>query len=88
MDDMKLSEWKPEESLTTVEAQKEFILAAVEDGSPAFMAQSLAVVARARGNQIAGAVWDGIALGLKASGCLPMAVAPSGRSSHHELAMA
>lgn len=88
MDDMKLSEWKPEESLATAEAQEEFILAAIEDGSPAFIAQSLAVVARARGNPIAGAVWDGIAVGLKSSGCIPAAAAPFGRSPHHELAMA
>ena len=57
MESVKLAEWKPEESLTTPEAQEEFILAAVEDGNPAFVAQSLAVVARARGDQIGSVIW-------------------------------
>lgn len=54
----KLTEWKPEDSLKTPEAQKEFLAAAVEDGNPAFIAQSLAVVMRARGLPNIGALLD------------------------------
>ncbi len=84
----KLHDWKPEESLTTPKAQGEFILAAIEDGNPAFVAQSLAVVARARGDQIGSAIWDGIALGLKATASVPKAAAPTRRRTRRELAMA
>ena len=88
MDNVKFSEWKPEESLTTPEAQEEFILAAIEDGNPAFVAQSLAVVARARGDQIGSVIWDGIALGLKAAACVPKAVKRTRRRTRRELALA
>lgn len=88
MDNVKFSEWKPEESLTTPEAQEEFILAAIEDGNPAFVAQSLAVVARARGDQIGSVIWDGIALGLKAAACVPKAVKQTRRRTRRELALA
>lgn len=88
MENVKFAEWKPEESLTTPEAQEEFILAAVEDGNPAFVAQSLAVVARARGDKIVGTIWDSIALGLKAAACVPKAAAPSRRRVHRQMAMA
>lgn len=54
----KLTEWKPEDSLKTPTAQKEFLAAAVEDGNPAFIAQSLAVVMRARGLPNIGALLD------------------------------
>lgn len=54
----KLTKWKPEDSLKTPEAQKEFLAAAVEDGNPAFIAQSLAVVMRARGLPNIGALLD------------------------------
>lgn len=64
----KLSVWRAEDDLKTHEAQTEFILAAVEENDPAFLAQSLAVVARAQGNSEQGEVWDCIALGLKAAG--------------------
>lgn len=55
---VKFYEWKPEDSLKTPEAQKEFLAAAVEDGNPAFIAQSLAVVMRARGLPNIGALLD------------------------------
>ena len=88
MESVKFAEWKPEESLTTTEAQEEFILAAVEDGNPAFVAQSLAVVARARGDQIGSVIWDGIALGLKAAASVPKADAPTRHRTRRELARA
>ena len=44
-----LTSWKPEDYLKTDEAQREFILAALEDGDPETVTQSLAVVMRARG---------------------------------------
>ena len=88
MESVKFAEWKPEESLTTPEAQEEFILAAVEDGNPAFVAQSLAVVARARGDQIGSVIWDGIALGLKAAASVPKAAAPTRHRTRRELARA
>ena len=55
---VKFYEWKPEDSLKTPTAQKEFLAAAVEDGNPAFIAQSLAVVMRARGLPNIGALLD------------------------------
>lgn len=88
MESVKFAEWKPEESLTTPEAQEEFILAAVEDGNPAFVAQSLAVVARARGDKIGSVIWDGIALGLKAAASVPKAAAPTRHRTRRELARA
>lgn len=65
---VKFYEWKPEDSLKTPEAQKEFLAAAVEDGNPAFIAQSLAVVMRARGLPGVGALLDGVAEICKATG--------------------
>jgi len=56
--EVKFYEWKPEDSLKTPAAQKEFLAAAVEDGNPAFIAQSLAVVMRARGLPNIGALLD------------------------------
>ena len=64
----KLTEGKPEDSLKTPEAQKEFLAAAVEDGNPAFIAQSLAVVMRARGLPSVGALLDGVAEICKVTG--------------------
>ena len=55
---VKFYEWKPEDSLKTPAAQKEFLAAAVEDGNPAFIAQSLAVIMRARGLPNIGALLD------------------------------
>lgn len=65
---VKFYEWKPEDSLKTPEAQKEFLAAAVEDGNPAFIAQSLAVVMRARGLPGVGALLDGVAEICKVTG--------------------
>lgn len=56
-----LTPWKPEDYLKTDEAQREFILAALEDGDPVAVTQSLAVVMRARGRVGEGAVLDSIA---------------------------
>ena len=58
---VKLYDWKPEESLKTPEAQREFLVAAAEDGNPVFMARSMAVVMRARGLPNVGAILDGVA---------------------------
>ena len=65
---IKLYDWKPEDDLRTPEAQAEFIVAALEENDPAFLAQSLAVVARAKGKAKIGAVMDGIASVLSATG--------------------
>ena len=65
---IKLYDWKPEEERQTPEAQAEFIVAALEENDPAFMAQSLAVVTRAKGKEKIGAVMDGIASVLSATG--------------------
>lgn len=59
--------WKPEDYLKTAEAQREFILAALEDGDPAAVTQSLAVVMRARGRIGESTVLDSIAAILQAT---------------------
>ena len=69
--EIKLYDWKPEDDLKTPEAQAEFIVAALEENDPAFLAQSLAVVARAKGKAKMGAVMDGIAAVLSATGTAP-----------------
>ena len=56
-----LTPWRPEDYLKTDEAQREFILAALEDGDPVAVTQALAVVMRARGRVGEGAVLDSIA---------------------------
>ena len=68
---IKLYDWKPGDDLQTPEAQAEFIVAALEENDPAFLAQSLAVVARAKGKAKIGAVMDGIASVLSATGTAP-----------------
>ena len=85
---VKFTEWKPEDSLDTVEAREEFMLAAIEDGNPAFIAQSLAVVSRAKGDKIGSMIWDGIAVGLKTAAYIPHAKKSVRRKPCRELAMA
>ena len=62
----KLTPWKPEDNLKTRDAQAEFLLAALEENDPAFLADSLAVVARANGAETLAIIWDGFAAALKA----------------------
>ena len=64
----KLYDWKPEDDLKTPEAQAEFIAAAFEENDPVFLAQSLAVVARAKGKPKIAAVMDGMAAVIAAAG--------------------
>lgn len=64
----KLYDWRPEDDLKTPEAQAEFITAALEENDPAFIAQSLAVVARAKGKPKIAAVMDGMAAVIAAAG--------------------
>lgn len=76
---VKLTDWRVEDYLKTAEAQTEFILAAIEEGDPVFIAQSLAEVARVKGNVKVGALMDGIAAALMAS--TSMAVKPAPRAA-------
>lgn len=76
---VKFYDWKPEDSLKTTEAQREFLAAAAEDGNPAFIAQSLAVVMRARGMPNIGALLDGVAEICRATGGVHR---PTGRRTH------
>jgi len=85
---VKFYEWKPEDSLKTPEAQKEFLAAAVEDGNPAFIAQSMAVVMRARGLPSVGALLDGVAEICKVTGKASPKVRQSRTHARRELAMA
>ena len=82
----KLYDWHPEDDLKTPEAQAEFIVAALEENDPTFLAQSLAVVARAKGKAKIGAVMDGIASVLSATGTAPRTARR--RTKKRELAMA
>ena len=77
-----LTPWKPEDYLKTDEAQREFILAALEDGDPVAVTQSLAVVMRARGRVGEGAVLDSIAAILHATtGSAKQKAVPKPRTS-------
>ena len=86
-----LTDWNVEDYLKTDEERTEFILAAMEEGDPVFIAQSLAAVARVKGNVKAGALMDGIAAALTASASMVRRAAPRmtrRKTRKRELAMA
>lgn len=86
--EVKLYDWKPEDSLKTPEAQREFLVAAAEDGNPVFMARSMAVVMRARGLPNVGAILDGVADICKATGAAAPKIGRRRKPARRELAMA
>ena len=79
---VKLTDWNVEDYLKTDEERTEFILAAMEEGDPVFIAQSLALVARVKGNARAGALMDGIAAALTASASMTKRATP--RMAQHK----
>jgi len=85
---VELTDWKPEDSLKTAEAQREFLIAAAEDGNPVFIARSLAVVMRARGLPNIGSLLDGVAEIVTATGRSAPAGAARGRARKRRREMA
>lgn len=86
--EVKLYDWKPEESLKTPKAQREFLVAAAEDGNPVFMARSMAVVMRARGLPNVGAILDGVADICQATGATAPKAGRRRKTARREPAMA
>jgi len=85
---VKLYDWKPEETLKTPEAQREFLVDAAEDGNPVFMARSMAVVMRARGLPNVGAILDGVADICTATGAVNHKTGQRRKPATRALAMA